>query len=191
MDNYYKIGVFVSSKMGVTWYDDTRRILCHLISKNQYLRDMSVDDGAKDYSAQENADRRLEDSHICVFIIGEAYGVPELVMKEHNDAKNNNLARLYYFLKKEDEKALLGSLGIKDEADNQKRLSSLKSELYPNDSAGRLINFQSDLASIAIQAYKDIEEEVMHGYIKHFRNKQERTVSGSDRDLPGGGYANG
>lgn len=93
-----KIKVFISSKCGEKKYDEVRIQLKDLIEKTGFARVYLFEDRpASTRSAQQDYLYGLDDSDVCIFLIDNADGVSEGVLKEYQRAKAQPKKSLYIF----------------------------------------------------------------------------------------------
>ena len=157
MKDAYRIGVFISSKMGESnsKYNNARKHLNHLLDQNEMIRVDSVDEiGASNDHPMDDALRLLENSQICIFMFDKSEEISKYVIEEHNFAKNNEIVRLYYF--------------CKADADTHSTVTALLNELHADDRGGdrngRLYATEDCFADIVFKAYTNVLEEIAKGY---------------------------
>ncbi len=93
-----KIKVFISSKCGEEKYDKVRIQLKDLIESTGFARVYLFENRrASTLSAQQDYLYGLDDSDVCIFLIDNADGVPEGVLKEYQRAKAQPKKSLYIF----------------------------------------------------------------------------------------------
>ncbi|MCJ7840681.1 DUF4062 domain-containing protein [Lederbergia sp. NSJ-179] len=93
-----KIKVFISSRCGVTKYDDVRKKLKDLIEQTGLARVYLFEDGlASTQTAEQNYLYALDDSDVCIFLIDNADGVTPAIVNEINRAKSQSKKSIYLF----------------------------------------------------------------------------------------------
>lgn len=94
-----KVRVFISSICGVKKYDSIRAELKKLIDDTGIAKTYLFEGKGKasSFTAQQDYLYGVDDSDICVFLIDNADGVPEGVLKEHQRAKSHPKKSIYLF----------------------------------------------------------------------------------------------
>jgi len=93
-----KIRVFISSKCGEEKYDNVRRKLKSLIEKTGFADVYLFESrSASTLSPQQDYYYGVDDSDVCIFLIDNADGVPEGVLKEYQQAKARFKKSLFIF----------------------------------------------------------------------------------------------
>lgn len=179
----YKIKVFISSKMGMRRYDDARNELFTLVDSNKLLENMSLRANMPmPVNSMELALELVEKSHICIFLLGEAYGVTENVYKEYLHAKKNSITCLFCFCKEGDEKPY---------AVDDFEIKNLKAIKEENQNTTIYIE-NNGFADFANHAYNGILFTIAKGYLAHYRNERQENLSTNqtrESGFAGGFYA--
>lgn len=93
-----KIRVFISSRCGEEKYDNVRMQLKSLIENTGFAKVYLFESRrASTLSAQQDYLYGLDDSDVCLFLIDNADGVPEGVLKEYQRAKAHPKKSLFIF----------------------------------------------------------------------------------------------
>ncbi|WP_243299314.1 hypothetical protein [Bacillus litorisediminis] len=93
-----KIRVFISSICGVEKYDNVRMQLKNLIEATGFAKVYLFEERrASTLTAEQDYLYGLDDSDVCIFLIDNADGVPEGVLKEYQRAKAHPKKSLYIF----------------------------------------------------------------------------------------------
>ncbi|MDP2813788.1 MAG: hypothetical protein Q8N92_04990 [Erysipelotrichaceae bacterium] len=93
-----KIKVFISSKCGEEKYDKVRKDLRSLMEDTGIVKAYLFEERiASTLTAEQNYLYGLDDSDICLFLIDNADGVPDGVLKEYQRAKSHPKKSLYIF----------------------------------------------------------------------------------------------
>jgi len=93
-----KIRVFISSRCGEERYDNVRTKLKSLIENTGFAKVYLFESRrASTLSAQQDYLYGLDDSDVCLFLIDNADGVPEGVLKEYQRAKAHPKKSLFIF----------------------------------------------------------------------------------------------
>ncbi|MBU3183250.1 hypothetical protein [Clostridium estertheticum] len=161
-----KIKVFVSSRCGQQNYDTVRTKVKSLIEGTTLATVYLFEDGtASTQSAQQEYLYAVDDSDICLFLIDNADGVSDAVLREINRAKGQEKKSLYLFCKERQKKAtqiqneLMGAKGARYSEINRfddfilKGYTSLINDIttvYKNYCKGRLADreFENNTLSI-------------------------------------------
>lgn len=170
-DGINKIRVFISSKMdkGNAKYINARKLLNFLLSQNEMIQVTSVDDtGSSNNPPMDDAYLRLRESHICVFLFENSGEVRPDVKREHEFAKENGIARLYYFCKS---------------SKKHETIVALRNELEKDEEEdNRRLYYEGDcFADLSFKAYINVLEEVAKGYIRMQKHMKDTRF---DRPLP-------
>lgn len=108
LDVKHKISVFISSCCDESKYNPIRHDLSEKLKKTG-LFDVYCfeEEGSSTLSAEEHYRLALRDCDVVIFLIDNADGVPEGVLKEINDAKKFEKKALFYFCTEQSKKPTL------------------------------------------------------------------------------------
>jgi len=160
------IKVFLSSDTGIQRYDDARNSLFEFIESSPFLENFSVDDiSYKANALTEASQDHINNSHICIFLIGEITGVSERVYNEHIHAIQTNYPMRLYFICNENDFGQVAS-----EIASTQRLNEIRSVVENMN-----ICFQCEFSKFAELASSIILKEITKRF-KSYNVCEQRNV---------------